>query len=94
MPIGACCIPPVCFGLAVGHPVHINISFFCAFAYKKKEHVVGSNLEVGNQCGKCCELSGKNFNMNLDGNILCMWKKETRLWVILELSNVVWEFHM
>ena len=38
LPIGACCIPLVCFGLAVGRLVHINISFLCAFAYQKNKN--------------------------------------------------------
>ena len=36
LPIGAYCIPPICFGLAVGRPVFIN-TFFCVFAYQKKK---------------------------------------------------------
>ena len=46
LPIGACCILSVCFGLAVGWCVLFNISFFCAFAYQKNRKLLRKDLHM------------------------------------------------
>ena len=52
--IGVFHILLVCFGLAVGHPVLIDVSFFYAFAYQKKKNSLAIRV-----VSKTCSTSTK-----------------------------------